>query len=229
MPVWRPMAMMRRLICSALAGFLFLGCATLEQLAALVQAPRFEQAPDRDPEIRLVGPGSGMPIGGAAVRLWTKVTNPNAFSVRLGTISGTLFLEDARAADADFPLGLPLNGGGESIVPIDLSVSFASIPGLADSIRRAVNRQPLPYRLDGTVGVDAGRLGQPIFGPMTLLRGEIRSRQGARHLHDFQRPAPGSQGLAADQPGSTCGECRLRTFWESPFGVRRGEPRTSSS
>jgi hypothetical protein len=168
--------MVRTLICSALAGFLFLGCATLQQLSALVQAPRFEQAPDRDPEIRLVGPGSGMPIGGAAVRLWTKVTNPNAFSLTLGTLKGTLFLEDSRAADADFPLGLPLNGGGETIVPIELSVSFASIPGLADTIRRAINRQPVPYRLDGTVGVDAGRLGQPIFGPMTLLRGEISGR-----------------------------------------------------
>jgi hypothetical protein len=178
--------MVRTLICSALAGFLFLGCATLQQLSALVQAPRFEQAPDRDPEIRLVGPGSGMPIGGAAVRLWTKVTNPNAFSLTLGTLKGTLFLEDSRAADADFPLGLPLNGGGETIVPIELSISFASIPGLADTIRRAINRQPVPYRLDGTVGVDAGRLGQPIFGPMTLLRGEIR-----------QLPAPSFPRLRA--------------------------------
>jgi hypothetical protein len=168
--------MLRRLICSALAGLLFAGCATLEQFAALVQAPRFEQAPDRDPEIRLVGPGSGMPIGGAAIRVWTKVTNPNAFSITLGTLNGTLFLDESRAADADFPLGLPLSGGAESIVPIDLSVSFANIPGLADSIRRAVNRQPLPYRLDGTIGVNAGRLGQPTFGPMTLVRGEIAGR-----------------------------------------------------
>jgi hypothetical protein len=165
-----------KLICSVLAGFLFFGCAALEQLAQLVQAPRFEQAPDHDPEIRLVGPGSGMPLGGAGIRLWTKVTNPNAFSLTLGTVKGTLYLEESRAADADFPLGLPLAGGGETIVPIDLSVSFSSIPGLADSIRRAINRQPLPYRLDGTVGVDAGRLGQPIFGPMTLLRGEISGR-----------------------------------------------------
>jgi late embryogenesis abundant protein len=176
------MLMARRLICSVLAGFLFVGCATLQQLSALVQAPRFEQAPDRDPEIRLVGPGSGMPIGGAAIRLWTRVTNPNAFSLTLGTLKGTLYLEDSRAADADFPLGLPLNGGGETIVPIDLSVSFASIPGLADSIRRAINRQPLPYHLDGTVGVDAGRLGQPIFGPMTLLRGEIGPRSRVSSL-----------------------------------------------
>ena len=137
-------------------------------------------------------PGPAMPIGGAAIRLWTKVTNPNAFSLTLGTLKGTLFLDESHAADVDFPLGLPLNGGGETIVPIDLSVSFASMPGLADSIRRAVNRQPLPYRLDGTVGVDAGQLGPQTFGPMTLLRGEIRT---ASRLTGFQSSA-GDAGLA---------------------------------
>jgi hypothetical protein len=158
----------------SLAGALFAGCAELNKLAALVQAPRFEQAPDHQAEIRTTGAGGGLPIGGAGVRLWAKVTNPNPFSLTLGTLKGTLFLEDARAADVDFPLGLPLSAGGESTVPIDLTVSFANLPGLADSVRRAINRQPLTYRLEGTIGVDAGRLGQPIFGPMTLLRGDVR-------------------------------------------------------
>ena len=36
--------------------------------------------------------------------------NPNPFSLTLGTLKGTLFLEDARAADVDFPLGLPIAG-----------------------------------------------------------------------------------------------------------------------
>jgi hypothetical protein len=39
---------------------------------------------------------------------------------------------------------------------------------------RIAGGQSLPYRLEGTIGVDAGRLGQPVFGPMTLLRGETR-------------------------------------------------------
>jgi late embryogenesis abundant protein len=160
--------MKRRLIAIAVGGVLFAGCAGLEQLRALVQAPRFEQAPDHQPEIRLLG------LGGAGVRLWTKVSNPNPFSLTLGTLKGTLYLEEQRAADADFPLGLPLSAGGDTTVPIDLSISFANLPGLADVVRRAVNRQPLAYRFDGTIGVDAGRLGQPVFGPMTLLRGDIR-------------------------------------------------------
>ena len=163
-----------RLVCSALAAWLCCGCAALEQLRALVQPPRFEQVPGRQAEIRLRGPGAGNPLGGAGVRLWARVTNPNTFSLTLGTLKGTLYLEGTRAADVDFPLGLPLSAGADSDVPIDLSVSFANLPGLADTIRRAINRQPLAYRLEGTIGVDAGRLGQPVFGPMTLLTGDIQ-------------------------------------------------------
>ena len=170
--------MYRRFVTLLIPSLLLAGCAELNKLAALVQAPRFEQAPDHRAEIRMTGSGSGRPIGGAGVRLWAKVTNPNPFTLTLGTLKGTLFLEDSRAADVDFPLGLPLSAGGETTVPIDLTVSFANLPGLADSIRRAVNRQPLAYRLEGTIGVDAGQLGQPVFGPMTLLRGDVRPIAG---------------------------------------------------
>src|SRR3954464_10824487 len=61
------------------------GCAELNQLAALVRAPQFDQATDRQAEFRVMGAGSGLPIGGAGVRLWTKVTNPNPFALTLGT------------------------------------------------------------------------------------------------------------------------------------------------
>jgi hypothetical protein len=121
------------------------GCAALEQLRALVQAPRFEEAEDQPAEIRLLPPGAGTPLGGAGVRIWTKVTNPNSFGVRLGTLAGSLFLEGSRAADADFPMGLSLGAGQESVVPIDLSISFADLPGLANVIRRAAADQPLSY------------------------------------------------------------------------------------
>lgn len=146
------------------------GMGNLGSLGALVQPPRFDQVPDQPAEIRLQG------MSGAGVRLWTKVTNPNPFGLRLGTLKGTLFLEDARGADVNFPLGLPLGAGGESVIPIDLSISFGDLPALGGVARRLLARQPVPYRLEGTVGVDAGRLGQPVFGPMTLLRGETAGR-----------------------------------------------------
>jgi hypothetical protein len=153
------------------------GCATLaNSIRNFVQAPRFDEAPGRRAEIRLVGPSTNAPLGGAGVRLWARVTNPNSFGFTLGTLRGTLFLDDSRAATADLPLGLPLEARGESEFPIDLTLSFADLPGLADAIRRAVNRDPIDYKLDGTIGVNAGTFGTPEFGPMTMLRGTIDGR-----------------------------------------------------
>lgn len=153
-----------------------LACATLERLRGLVQAPQFSEVDDQRAEIRLLGPSAEAPLGGAAIRLWTRVRNPNAFGLTLTTLRGSLFLEGSRAADADFPLGLPLTAGGDEVIPLDLRVSFSDIPGLANAIRRAVAGDPLGYRLNGTVGVDARQFGTPTFGPMDLLSGELRTR-----------------------------------------------------
>jgi hypothetical protein len=151
---------------------LLAACAELNQLGGLVQPPRFEQVPDQPAEIRLLG------LNGAGVRLWTRVTNPNPFGLRLGTLKGTLYLDESRAASADFPLGLSLGAGGDNVIPIDISISFADLPGLRGVAGRIAGGQALPYRLEGTIGVDAGRLGQPVFGPMTILRGETRRPLG---------------------------------------------------
>lgn len=158
--------MRTRLVLAAVAIVALQSCAELNQLGALVQPPRFEQAPDQRAEIRVLG------LNGAGVRLWTRVTNPNAFGLTLGTLKGTLFLEDARAASVDFPLGLPLGGGSTTVIPIDISVNLADLPALGNTASRILGRQPIGYRLEGTIGVDAGRLGQPVFGPMTLITGE---------------------------------------------------------
>lgn len=169
--------MIPRLIITSLLTLTLTGCAALDGLRGLVQPPTFEEAPGRRAEIRLLGPSRAQPLGGAGIRLWTQVSNPNPFGFTLGTLRGTLHIEDARAADVDFPLGLPLGAGEQTVVPIDLAISFSDLPGLAGVIQRAANRQPLAYHLEGTVGVDAGQLGQPVFGPMTLLRGEMRGIQ----------------------------------------------------
>jgi len=160
------------LLAVALAGA-STACATLGQLGSFVQAPRFEEARDQPAELRLDPPSAGRIVGGATVRLWTTVTNPNPFGFTVSTLRGTLFLEDTRAATTEFPLGLPLSAGARTTIPIDLSVDFSELPQLANVLRRAIARQPIAYRFDGTVGVDAGRLGTPVFGPLTLLRGSV--------------------------------------------------------
>ena len=149
-------------------------CSLLGDLGFMVQPPRFDEAPDQPAEIHLVGPSLNRPLGGATVRLWATVTNPNRFGFTLSTLRGALFLEEARAADVDLPLGLPLTANATETFPIDFSLSFADLPQLADAIRRAIGREPLAYRFDGTVGIDAGQYGRPEFGPKTWLRGTVR-------------------------------------------------------
>lgn len=145
-----------------------IGCTALQGLQAFIQPPRFEQDTQNRSEIRLRG------TTGASVRIWTRVSNPNAFGLTLGTLRGTLQLEGSRAATVDFPFGLPLQAQSEDVVPIDLSIDFRDIPGLSQAIARAVARQPIAFELEGTIGVSAGRLGMQTLGPMTWLRGELR-------------------------------------------------------
>ena len=166
--------MVRRLSVFLLLCVATVACASLEGLRAFVQPPRFEQADSRQHELRVSGPSPSAPIGGASVRLWTKVTNPNAFGLTLGTLRGTLHLEGSRAATVDFPLGLPLQANSDAEIPIDIVVDFQDVPGLGQAISRAISRQPIAYELEGTVSVAAGALGEPVFGPMTILRGELR-------------------------------------------------------
>jgi hypothetical protein len=150
------------------------GCASLGGLSQIIQPPRFEQADGQPAELRILGPSRTMPVGGAGVRIWLKVTNPNAFGFTLSTLDAALSLEGSRAAAADFPLGLPLSARQESVIPLDLSFSFVDFPGLAGALRKLAVGGRVAYELNGTVGVDAGRLGTPTFGPMLLTRGEMR-------------------------------------------------------
>ena len=164
--------------------FLMAGCGALAPLAQLIQPPRFEQA-GQPADIRFVPPSLGHPAGGASVTIWIRITNPNPFGFTVRTLDTTLLLEGQRAATGDFPLGLPLGAGQESVIPIDLSISFADLPGLANVIRQAASGsasgpasgpasgRAVAYQLDGIVGIDAGRFGQPAFGPMLLVRGEL--------------------------------------------------------
>ena len=71
-------------------------------------------------------------------------------------------------------MGLPLAAGASTTVPIDISIGFSELPQLGGVLERAIRRQPIRYRFDGTIAVQAGRFGTPVFGPMTLLSGTAR-------------------------------------------------------
>ncbi|MBX6364832.1 MAG: LEA type 2 family protein [Gemmatimonadetes bacterium] len=165
----------RRLTLPALAALALAGgCATLQQL---VQAPRFSPAAGHSPELRLLAPSRANPLGGAGVRLWARVENPNPVGVNLSRLTGSLYLEDARAGDVDLPLGLPLRAQADTVVPLDLTVGFANLPEIARVAQRLLTASAVPYRLDGRFTVDAGALGPLEFGPETLLRGEVAVRR----------------------------------------------------
>ena len=157
-------------------ALLFSGCGSLSNLQQIIQPPRFEQAPNQPAELRLLGPSVTSPLGGAGVRIWLQITNPNPFGFTLSTVKADLTLEGSHAASGDFPLGLPLTAGQQTIVPLDLSISFADVPGLSRTLGRLAVGGTAAYQLDGTVGIDAGRFGTPTFGPMRLTTGELHVR-----------------------------------------------------
>jgi Late embryogenesis abundant protein len=151
-------------------------CGGLGNLQQIIRPPRFEQAPGQPAELRLLGPSAGSPLGSAGVRIWLQVSNPNPFGFTLSTIDADLMLEGNHAANGNFPLGLPLNAGQQSVVPLDLSISFADVPALSRTIGRLATGGTAAYQLDGTVGVEAGRFGTPTFGPMALTTGQLQVR-----------------------------------------------------
>jgi hypothetical protein len=164
--MWKSLALLP--LCLSLAG-----CATLGELRNFVQPPEFDAADGRQTEVRLLGSSPAHPLGAANVRVWLRVRNPNPFGFTLATLQTTLMLDESRAATGDFPLGLPLGARQESEIPIDLAVDFRDVPGLVTAIRSAASGETVGYELQGTVGVDAGALGQPTFGPMPLARGDL--------------------------------------------------------
>ncbi len=158
----------RAALVAGLALCTLAACATLQQL---IQPLRFSSATGRQAELRLLGPSTGRPLGGLGVRLWARVENPNPMGVNLTRITGNLFLSDIQAGTVDLPFGLPLPAQGDTTFPVDVSISFSDIPGLAGLFTRAISGASIPYRLDGRFGVGAGALGNFDFGPQTLLTG----------------------------------------------------------
>lgn len=149
------------------------GCASLG-MGAMVQPPSFAVAPGQEAELRLAPPTAARPLGGATLRIWARVQNPNSFGLTLAQLAGNLFLENTQAATVDFPLGLPLSARADTIIPIDVNISFSDLPGMVGVAERMLTQNRIAYRLDGTLSVDATPFGQPSFGPSTWLRGESR-------------------------------------------------------
>lgn len=167
-----------RLVVSTLAALtLTAGCAGLQRLLD-IQPPLIEVAADRESVLTLDATSvlTGRPL--ANVRIWARVRNPNTFGFTLTRLRGDIFLEEREMADVDLPLGLPLAAAADTVIPIDVSFGLPSLSSLGALGEALLRRSAVAYRLDGTVGVDAGSLGEPTFGPRTWLRGRFQVRTG---------------------------------------------------
>lgn len=158
----------------AIAGTILVAACAGLGLEGLIQPPTFQSVDDRGSRISLRAPSASSPLGGATVRIWTRVRNPNAFGLNLAALTGDLFLDDARAAAVELPLGLPLQAAADTVIPVDIAVDFEDIPRIADVLRSALGGGTIDYRVDGTVGVETPTLGYHEFGPGTVVRGEAR-------------------------------------------------------
>src|ERR1700741_3934383 len=69
----------------------FSGCATLAQLG--IPPPQFSVDNTQQAQLRLGGPSRGNPQGGAAIRLFARVRNPNPIGLTLARLAGGLQLE----------------------------------------------------------------------------------------------------------------------------------------
>jgi hypothetical protein len=159
-------------------------CASLQSLLE-VAAPRFELVSDRE-SVLSIDPVSILTESPVVnLRLWTRVTNPNSFGLTVSTLEGEVFLEGREIAEVDLPLGLPLIAARDTVIPLDLRFGIPSLSSLGALGQALLARRPVRYRLDGTLGVDAGRLGEPTFGPRTWLQGEVQVRA---RIDDRQGP-----------------------------------------
>jgi hypothetical protein len=166
-------------IAATLLALTAAGCAGLGQLLG-VREPTFAVVQGRPSTLRIGAPSITHPKGTATVRIWTQVTNPNAFGLTLSTLDGKLALEGKELIDVALPLGLPLAAAADTIIPLDLTFGFESLSALGSIATRVLSQEALGYELRGTLGVRAGPLGEPKFGPRTWLRGSVEVQNPLR-------------------------------------------------
>jgi LEA14-like dessication related protein len=145
-------------------------CATLSGATSMIQAPRFSDARNQRAQLSL---SSADAPQSATLRMFAHVRNPNSTKLTLSKVKGSLFLEGQEAADVDLPLDLELKPRQEKVIPIDVSVRLDKDSSLARTLARSAEGPAVGYRVDGTMDVETSQ-GEPVFGPLTLLEGEVR-------------------------------------------------------
>lgn len=143
-------------------------CAPATQLLSgpAVQVPTFET---RSVSLSGVTLPQGGQSGSAQLNLELSVTNPNSFPIRLHSFNTDLYLTGQNVARITLPnINLPARGTASQTAQVSVPFNL----GAASQLLNVARGQAVPYRLDGTFTADLGVLGQPTFGPLTLVQGQ---------------------------------------------------------
>lgn len=120
--------------------------------ARMLSAPTFTLDAARSGFVRVDPPGIG--DGTASFRIALRAENPNAFSIKLASLDGDLFLQNSRAAALSFRGGIDLPAGGGAPLLLDVKVPLGAAPALLDTIASLVGGGDVSYRLESAVGVE---------------------------------------------------------------------------
>lgn len=154
---------------AVLAAIVLTSCAPG---ARMLSAPTFRIDPNGSGFVRIDPPGVG--DGSAVFRLVLAAENPNPFALKLSALDGDLYLQEVRAAQAQFRGGLELPANGSSRLVIDARVPLTAAPALLEALASVLGGGSVRYRVDAAVAVDV--LGTTQRYPrFTLVEGQLNT------------------------------------------------------
>ena len=138
--------------------------------ARMLSAPTFRLDPSGSGFVRIDPPGVG--DGSTLFRLVLVAENPNPFALRLAALDGDLYLQEVRAAQAQFRGGLELPANGSSRLVMDTRVPLAAAPALLESLANVLGAGSVRYRVDAAVAIDVLGTTQR-FPRFTVVEGQL--------------------------------------------------------
>lgn len=118
---------------------------------SVVAPPTFTFVQQGSGLVRIDPPGVGS--GAAVFRVNLNVENPNAFGVRLASLTGDLDLQGVTAARASFAGGLDLPARGDAPLSLDVSIPLVDVPRLLPVLAGLVAGTPTEVSVDAEVGL----------------------------------------------------------------------------
>lgn len=165
---------MTRAVLTLAVAWLLGGCAVVAP-ERVVGNLEFELVAEGSGLRRLDLPGIGEGSPAATVRVRTRVSNPNPVAVRIAGLDFDLYVNGNRAGSGSFTGGVELPPRGQTVLDLEVTIGLEGAGRLVADLAEAARGQRTTYRLAGTVSLAADRLGNPRFGPLTIVSGTVSS------------------------------------------------------